>query len=166
MADEIGRKAIGRVSRPQTRKVPSNRVMTAAKREAFVEVLADTCNFAASARATGVKEGTAWQLWKRNPEFRRACDEARAIGYVRLELALLERALAGEDVPTGKDGSATIRRYPDKTALCLLAANRQSQAAERTGRNLAKPDDEGAVDALLAKLDEMAERIAAGEADA
>jgi hypothetical protein len=127
----MGRKAaklvLGGGARPKMR-APSKRDWSRAKEEAYVNALAETCNFTAAAAAAGVSTGSAWKRRKTNAAFRASCREAVAAGYQRLELALLDRALNGsEKIVTRKDGSEErVREYPNAVALTLLRLHRDT----------------------------------------
>lgn len=67
-----------------------------ARRQAFLEHLAATCNVQASAAVAGVAVSTVYANRMRDAEFRADWDAAIAQGYARLEAALIARAAAGE----------------------------------------------------------------------
>ena len=114
-------------TKPKMRK-QGKRDWNAAKEEAYVNTLAETCNFTAAAAAVGVSTGSAWKRRKTNAAFRASCRDAVAAGYQRLELALLDRALNGsEKIVTRKDGSEErVREYPNAVALTLLRLHRET----------------------------------------
>ena len=103
---------------------------TQEKAERFVEVLADSCNVSLAARAIGRSVGNVYIQRNKDGAFRAAWDQALAIGYARLELMMLERALHGvEKVVTLKSGeSKTMREYNDRVALALLRWHRDAVA--------------------------------------
>ena len=98
------------------------------KAEKFVEVLADSCNVSLSARAIKRSIGNVYEQRAKDAAFRRAWDQALAIGYAKLEMMMLERALHGvEKTVTLRNGESRImREYNDRVALALL---RHHQAA-------------------------------------
>jgi len=65
------------------------------KRTRFLTVLADSCNVRRAVVAVGMTPSGAYQLRKRDAAFADLWAEALAIGYERLETALLEHALIG-----------------------------------------------------------------------
>lgn len=73
--------------------------------EQFVETIADSCNVTLAARTIGRSMTNVYRHRSRDATFRRQWEQALAIGYSRLELMLLERALHGvEKVVVLKDG--------------------------------------------------------------
>ena len=104
---------------------------TQEKADTFVEVLADSCNVSLAARAVGRSIGNVYIQRNKDAAFRAAWDQALAIGYARLELMMLERALHGvEKVVTLRSGESKImREYNDRVALSLLRLHRDSVAA-------------------------------------
>lgn len=101
------------------------------KADKFVEVLADSCNVSLAARAIGRSIGNVYIQRTKDAAFRAAWNQALAIGYARLEMMLLERALHGvEKAVTLKGGESRImRQYNDRVALALLRHHRDSVAA-------------------------------------
>ena len=95
--------------------------------------------------------------------FAAAWDRALAIGYSRLELMLLERALHGvEKVTVKRDGSSSVmREYPDRVALTLLRMHRETAAmADETSDG--REHDE-ACDRIIARLRRLKERTSEDE---
>ena len=82
--------------------------------EQFVATLADTCNVTLAAPAIGRSITNVYQRRRKDAGFRQAWDQALAIGYSRLEMMLLQRALHGvEKVKVAASGtSTTMRNYP------------------------------------------------------
>lgn len=107
----------------------------AAMAERFVETIAETCNVTLAAQAIGRSMTNVYRQRARDASFRHRWDQALAIGYLRLEMMLLERALHGvEKVVVAKDGtSATMRDYPDRVALTLLRMHRERAATTEQG---------------------------------
>lgn len=62
-------------------------------RTRFLERLATTCNVSVAARSAGVAVSSCYRLRARDAPFATAWDAALAVGYDRLEAALLEYAL-------------------------------------------------------------------------
>lgn len=104
---------------------------TPAKAEKFVEVLSDSCNVSLAARAVGRSIANVYIQRTKDAAFRSAWDQALAIGYARLEMMMLERALHGvEKVVTLRNGESKImREYNDRVALALLRHHRDSVSA-------------------------------------
>lgn len=128
--------------------------------EQFVETLADTCNVTLAAASIGRSIGNVYKWRGKDASFRAAWDRALAVGYSRLELMLLERALHGvEKVVVARDGTSSVmREYPDRVALTLLRMHRETAAmAEESvdGR-----EHEEACARIIAKLSRLKERDA------
>jgi len=104
---------------------------TEEKAAKFTEVLADSCNVSLAARAVGRSVGNLYIQRTKDAAFRAAWDQALAIGYARLEMMMLERALHGvEKAVTLRNGESKImREYNDRVALALLRHHRDSVAA-------------------------------------
>lgn len=93
MAEEEGQVGGGKHRPIQKVKLQPNG-WTKARRARFLKVLAESCNVKMAARAAGVTVGP-YHLRARDPVFAQLWDQALAIGYDRLEAALLQRALEG-----------------------------------------------------------------------
>jgi hypothetical protein len=142
-------------------RAPNKRDWSKAKEEAYVNTLAETCNFTAAASAAGVSTSSAWRRRKTNVAFRASCRDAVAAGYQRLELALLDRALNGsEKIVTRKDGSEErVREYPNAVALTLLRLHRETAVEVE---NEPEPTDIDEVrERLFNKLQRLRKRIEA-----
>jgi len=130
----------------------------------FCETLADTCNVTLAAASIGRSITNVYKWKAKDASFRAAWDAALAMGYSRLELMLLERALHGvEKVVVARDGTASVmREYSDRVALTLLRMHRETAAmAEESvdGR-----EHEEACERIIAKLGRLKDRD--GPADA
>ena len=68
---------------------------TRARRQAFLDALAETCNVTMATAAAGMRGKSAYDLRKVDPVFAGLWQEALALGYERLETALLRHALVG-----------------------------------------------------------------------
>jgi hypothetical protein len=150
--------------KPQMRRA-AKRNWNSAKEQAYVEALAETCNFTAAAAAAGVSISGARERRKRNARFRASCREAIGFAYERLELAMLDRSLNGSDkIVIRKDGSEErIREYPNAVALTLLRLHRET-ATE--AMNEPDPGDiEEVRERLLKKLQRLRKRFEAEEQD-
>ncbi|GGE95097.1 hypothetical protein [Sphingomonas prati] len=121
----------------------------------FLEELAGSANVTQSAIAVGTTDKRAWQRRQADAKFRAAFLRALAEGYLRLELRMLQRALAraagGEaerDAPTS---------HEERTWLQLL---RQHRAAVQATGIFEEIDDLGVVtDRIDEKLSEMKRRL-------
>ena len=101
---------------------------TKAKADAFIQVLADTCNVTLAAKAIERSVANIYKQRSKDATFRSQWDQALAVGYSRLELMLLERALHGvEKTVVARDGTTSVmREYPDRVALTLLRMHRET----------------------------------------
>ena len=75
------------------RRAVGHKSWTKARRQRFLDTLAATCNVLASSAAAGVPPTNAYRLRQRDPGFAALWQEALALGYERLEQALLTHAL-------------------------------------------------------------------------
>lgn len=114
---------------PQQRK-PRRDDWSQAKRDKFIEALADSCNVSLAARAINRSISNVYKQRTTNANFRAAWDQALAIGYARLEMMMLERALHGvEKTVVLKSGETKVmREYSDRVALSLLRLHRENAA--------------------------------------
>ena len=131
---------------------------TRAMADRFAEELAETCNVTLAAQAIGRSIGNVYKRRSKDASFRAAWDQALAIGYSRLELMLLERALHGvEKVIKESDGTSTVmREYPDRVALTLLRMHRDN--AGQAGENVEDEEYRDACERIIAKLERLRER--------
>lgn len=72
----------------------SGREMPQARLDEFLVRLAESCNMSRAAQQAGVAHSTIYRLRARDPDFAAAWQQAIEAGYERLELALVEAALA------------------------------------------------------------------------
>lgn len=80
-------------NRPVQAKKRRKSGWTKAKRETFLTELAASCNIRRASAAVEMWTTSAYKLRQRDAEFARAWQAALAIGYERLETALVARAL-------------------------------------------------------------------------
>jgi hypothetical protein len=146
--------------------VPKERGWTKAKRAAFLDMLAATCNVKASAQHVGMHPVGAYRLRRRDPQFADLWRAAILTGYDRLEEMLLAHAGAGvNDVAIGET-EIEPAPFDPKMAMELLRQHRPTVEGRRkrpTGR-LERTDRATAEAALLKKLDALARRLRAEEA--
>jgi len=175
MGAGAGGKAGGRL---QVRKAAKGG-WTPAKRAAFLEHLAATCNIAASARAVGMAPRGAHALKARDAVF--AADWAGAIeaAYETLEVRLLAYALGeveGEveaeaeresDGVVDGDAEAESRgaHFDPRVAVQALGFRRRDAAAGGRGPSCKRATIAEVEAALVAKLEAIARRGAAGAAE-
>ena len=141
----------------------SQRSWTPAKRTAFFEALAETCNVKLAAKMAGVSTSRAYTLRDQDAAFRAGWERALATGFAQLEMMLLERALHGvEKTVTRRDGTVTImREYSDRVALALLRMHREQASLANE-----EPDEgewQEARERIVARLQRIRERDADNE---
>ena len=175
MGAGAGGKAGGRL---QVRKAAKGG-WTPAKRAAFLEHLAGTCNVAASARAVGMAPRGAHALKARDAVF--AADWAGAIeaAYETLEVRLLAYALgetegeaeaeseAESEAEADGDAEAELRgaHFDPRVAVQALGFRRRDAAAGGRGPSCKRATIAEVEAALVAKLDAIARRGQAGAAE-
>ncbi|MEG8014541.1 hypothetical protein [Sphingomonas sp. 22R3R2A-7] len=171
MGAGAGGKAGGRL---QVRKAAKGG-WTPAKRVAFLEHLAATCNVAASARAVGMAPRGAHALKARDAVF--AADWAAAIeaAYETLEARLLAYALgevegeaeAESEAEADGDAEAELRgaHFDPRVAVQALGFRRRDAAAGGRGPSCKRATIAEVEAALVAKLDAIARRGQAGAAE-
>jgi len=128
----------------------------------FVETLAETCNVTLAAASIKRSIANVYKWRGKDATFRASWDRALAIGYSRLELMLLERALHGvEKVTVARDGSSSVmREYPDRVALTLLRMHRETAAMAEESCD--SRDHDEACARIIARLSRLKDRDAAG----
>ena len=126
----------------------------------FCETLADTCNVTLAAASIERSIGNVYKWKGKDATFRAAWDRALAVGYSRLELMLLERALHGvEKVVVARDGTSSVmREYPDRVALTLLRMHRETAAMADESVDGREHDE--ACERIIAKLSRLKQRDA------
>ena len=131
---------------------------TAAMVDLFIETLADSCNVTLAARAIGRSMTNVYVHRTRDASFRERWEQALGIGYSRLEMMLLERALHGvEKTVVLKDGSESVmREYSDRTALALLRHHRDAVA--NSEQPIAEQEYVEARDRIMARIDRIRAR--------
>ena len=136
---------------------------TRAMADQFVEVLADSCNVTLAAQAIRRSVANVYRRRAKDASFRAAWDQALAVGYSRLELMLLERALHGvEKVVKTVDGTSLVmREYPDRVALTLLRMHRETAAL--AGDNVESEEYRDACERIIGKLERLRERDLSGK---
>jgi len=171
MGAGAGGKAGGRL---QVRKAAKGG-WTPAKRAAFLEHLAATCNIAASARAVGMAPRGAHALKARDAVF--AADWAGAIeaAYETLEARLLAYALgevegeaeAESEAEADGDAEAELRgaHFDPRVAVQALGFRRRDAAAGGRGPSCKRATIAEVEAALVARLDAIARRGQAGAAE-
>lgn len=120
----------GRTRSGPQKRAANSRSWSKEKQATFIEVLADSCNVKLACQAIGGGITTAYRLRAKDASFRQAWDQALAIGYAKLEMMMLERALHGveKEVKLRGGESRIMRQYNDRMALALLRQHRETVA--------------------------------------
>ena len=143
--------------RPQLRK-SSAKNWSKTKEEAFLSVLAETCNVTRACEAAGVGVTSVYRRKKENAAFRTAWLAAISIAYQQLELVLLERAFNGtEKLVKVRAGEAlTMREYSNQLGVALLKMHRDT--ATDAEFELPAEEIEEVRERLIRKLQRMKQR--------
>lgn len=99
---------------------------TKARRAAFLEELAMSCNVRRAHAAAEMALGSAYRLRRRDPLFAKQWHEALELGYERLELALVRRALEVVDDLTLDEAKEPVEKMTVAQAITLLRQHRAS----------------------------------------
>ena len=114
-----------------------------ARREAFLEHLAATCNVMASAEAAGVSVSAVYANRMKDAGFREDWRAALEQGYARLEAALIERAARGDGRPAVRGDKIVAGPHApeevDWDKAMELLKHHQRGLAGRTADNRARP---------------------------
>jgi hypothetical protein len=121
-----------------------------ARRAAFLDRLAETCNVQLASAAAGVRKEAVYALRRRDSEFEAAWKEALAQGYDVLETRLVGHALNGPDPDEPLDVELAIR-------LLTRHGNALAGRVPRTGSPPRRATREETDAAILKKI-EMIER--------
>lgn len=128
----------------------------------FAKVLAETCNVAAAAAAAGRTLATVHRWRSVDAAFAAAWDEALAIGYDRLENALLVYAIGKVDGVAAGAAGASISNGDLQLAVGMLQRHRAADAGRRGQALPVRMPTEAESDAALKRaLDGLARRGAA-----
>lgn len=143
----------------------------AAQRRCFLEKLADTANVARAAREAGLERSAVYRLRVQSDSFRAAWDEAMNQALDELEAVLLERATHGVEkaVFYGGKPCGSVRHYSDALGMFILKARRPATYAGHGGEpdehDFGEEDPEQARAEVHTRLNRLAERLRAGEAE-
>ncbi|HEX8383364.1 MAG TPA: hypothetical protein VF592_08315 [Sphingomonas sp.] len=157
VADEV----VGAASRALQRRAKCGSRLTDAKRAAFLDELARSCNVRRSAGAAGVTEGTFYRLRHRDAEFGAAWEAAMATGYARLEAELMAEALRETDAGDGRepiDRDLALRLLGRRDGAAR-AANRGGYGRSTRTKHVPMAEVEAA---LMRQLVLLARRVKAG----
>lgn len=100
----------------------------------FIDILRDTANVSAAARAANVNRRTAYNWREESAEFAADWDEALEEATDALEAEARRRALEGVPKPVFYQGSecGTVQEYSDTLMTLLLKAHRPDKYKERS----------------------------------
>lgn len=125
----------------------------------FAKVLAETCNVALAAASAGRTVATVHRWRSVDAAFAAAWDEALAIGYDRLENALLVYALGKVDGVAGGAAGGSISNGDLQLAVGMLQRHRASSGGRRGDALPIRMPSEAETDAALKRaLDGLARR--------
>lgn len=142
------------------RKKRSPRAISERKREEFIEHLSETCNISLSAERTGVAVKTFYRIRQRDAAFAAAWQGALEDGYRRLEMGLVQAALAVVEGPPADAGEGDARPVIEpmtmEQALRLMRQHGESVRSggfrpDRRGRG-PTPTSEETDEAILKRL--------------
>jgi hypothetical protein len=101
--------------------------LSEAKRNAFFQTLAATCNVALASKVVGVDPAGIYRARRRDPAFAAGWDEALAIGYDRLEAEALRYAIERiGDVPIDPESADAAGAVAGRGAVAALTERRAS----------------------------------------
>ena len=132
-----------------------------ATRGAFLAHLSVTLNVSASCRKVKRCPQGLYKLKKRDAGFRTDMSQVIADAYEQMELKYLERGVHGSKRPVFQGGAKVgeIIEYPDRVALTLLRAHRETAIAARLEVEARKDELALAKIRLAEKLSEMNRRM-------
>ena len=139
----------------------SPRELTKDRMARFFEALGASCNVRHAADAAKVSTSAVYKRRQVDAEFRARWAAAVHEGYVRLELALLERALigSGEAPDTARaegEGDASLRALPPSVLLAMLKMHRD---VAREGAPGQSSDSEEQAEQLRERIANKLERL-------
>jgi hypothetical protein len=144
-------------AKPTVRRAPGR--WSDAKKRKFLERLAATANVGKSAEHVKMSDSAAYALRRRDAAFEAQWREALSEGYARLEMLMVQRALAGLDV--GEPDAQAAASLSERTILTLLARHGPAVREHRAEAGQVEDRDE-VMARVEAKLAEMRERLGAG----
>jgi hypothetical protein len=158
--DEIGAGPVG----PLQRRKPRANGWTVARRQAFLEELAASCNVERARKAAGMASSGVYRLRQREPLFAEQWQAALELGYERLEMALLRRAIeAVEGLTLDPDDEARqpVEKMTVAEAMAVLRQHRASvdgSTARRLRPGARQVATQQEVDAILIQRIRMVKR--------
>lgn len=153
--DEI---AANQVGPAQLRKAKPHS-WTRARRAAFLTELAHSCNVSRAHKAAGMGERGAYALRRRDSAFARQWQTALELGYERLEMALLRRALEVLGELELDERAEPVEKMTVAQAIDVMNLHRRSvQQGRAHQRQLCHVATQEETDAVLLKRIAMVER--------
>jgi len=153
--DEIAANQVG----PAQRRKAKPLGWTKARRAAFLTELAHSCNVGRAHKAAGMGERGAYSLRRRDAEFARQWQSALELGYERLEMALLRRALEVLGELELDERAEPIEKMTVAQAIDVINLHRRSvQQGRAHQRRLCHVATQEETDAVLLKRIAMVER--------
>jgi hypothetical protein len=111
----------------------SNREISQRSRDEFIVSLSETCNVSLSAERAGVALSTVYKMRQRDAAFAAAWQRALDDGYQRLEMGLVQAALAAVEGP-GPDVTADSPAIAPMTVDQALRLLGRHEGSVRSGR--------------------------------
>jgi molybdenum-dependent DNA-binding transcriptional regulator ModE len=158
----------GNKGRPQVRPVRKDG-WTAAKRGAFLDHIAATCNVTAAAQLVGMGSSSAHKLRRVDPEFSEQWRAALDAGFDRLQAMLIERAMGPMKVEIGETPMPDVAAMDTELAMRLIEHHRRTIAGipkRRGGPVPTRATEEETNAALLKRLKILHKRYQKEAADA
>lgn len=135
MANRKGKAGPKKKAGLKVRRKTSRRSATTTNRAKakFVEILAESCNVSAAARASGFDRDTFYVWRERDPQFSAAWDQAEKESADALEAEARRRAYDGILEPVFFHGEqvALVTRYSDRLMEVLLRGHKPEKFRER-----------------------------------
>jgi hypothetical protein len=128
-----------------------------ASRARFLEVLEESANVSAAARAVHLTRRSAYMLRQRDPEFARQWQLALDIALDHLEAVLIDRVHNGVEKGVYVGGKLVGRElvFSDSLAINLLKRHRPAGFAEATQGQPASGDPEAFIAVVQERLDRL-----------
>lgn len=144
---------------PAQKRKARTQSWTKARRTTFLTELAHSCNVSRAHKAAGMSERGTYALRRRDTQFAQQWQAALEIGYERLEMALLRRALEVLGELKLDERSEPVEKMTVAQAIDVMNVHRRSVqqgcARERSSRHIATQED---TDAVLLKRIAMVKR--------
>ncbi len=157
------RPAIVRRSRWGVQRVGCNRQWSEPAEEAFLDALAASCNVTLACEEAGVGHSSVYRQRRQRPDFAARWQDALEQGYARLEMAVVEAAIAAAE---GRDrtGGRPILPMSAETVLKVLTAHRSAVkgVGRRPGWQARRRPMAEVKESILRKLEAIEAARAAG----